>query len=224
MVVWSGKLIARDLVFEAEQSIDVEPGTTTLYDMSRYKENCGMTAITWTQLPSGLWAMVFNGTTSVALGTSTTPHYFSGITVIAWINPTVINDWKQQSVVTKTAVGLTEWKLGLNSTGFVRFDVVGSLGTHVSVSLTACTAGVWQFIVGTYDNVNVYAYRNGVRGLLYGAVDYILPKATYIRVGSDRANTRFFVGQIAMPMVFKYALTYGQIVNIYESTRWMFGV
>ena len=61
MAFWSSKLIARNIVLQPENSIDVEPGVVTLIDQSRYRNNgTFVNAPTWTKLPSGLWVLNFD--------------------------------------------------------------------------------------------------------------------------------------------------------------------
>lgn len=50
------------LVLDSERSF-IQPDE--FYDVSRYKNNGTSTAVTWLQLPTGLWVMGFNGTSSV---------------------------------------------------------------------------------------------------------------------------------------------------------------
>ena len=83
----------KGLVLDPEASRDIEPGIVTLYDRSRFQNNGAMTDVTWVRLPSGLWVMGFNGTTSIVnCGVGASLANLTPMTLIEWINPTTTGE------------------------------------------------------------------------------------------------------------------------------------
>ena len=136
--------LTRGLVLDvANQLGGAMPGVVTLHDWSREKNDGAMANVTWVQLAStGLWVMVFNGTTAEV------PHAASTVlcqSFIAWIYP---DD--------KTTRSIADFDGGTHS---VEMDAAGnltatgwaapSLYVTGSVASAAITESAWNFIAVT---------------------------------------------------------------------------
>jgi len=77
----------------ARQRGGAMPGVVTLVDHSRYRNDGAMTDVTWTQLPSGLWVLDFNGTSSIVDYGNTHTNIKSAL---LWIYP---NDNTSRSII-----------------------------------------------------------------------------------------------------------------------------
>ena len=112
----------RGIVFESEVSRDVEPGVVTLYDRSRFQNNGAMTDVSWTQLPSGLWVMSYNGSSSlVDLGNADSLKLKdTNFTLMLWFNPTTVGvDTTTQLFGTQDSYYQLVW----HNAGLVRFRI-----------------------------------------------------------------------------------------------------
>jgi hypothetical protein len=140
------------------------------------------------------------------------------MTVAAWIKPTVVNDWKQASVVTKFEADKYQWKIGLTVTDNLRFDVFESQTGTVYPVGGSITAGIFSHIVGTFNGQAVKIYLNGVylTELSFGASTTIQNVVTSLQIGYEPANGRYFDGIIDEVRIYNRALNDKEIWDLYQ--------
>ncbi len=216
-------MIARDIVFQPENSIDVEPGAVTLWDLSRYPNDGAMTNVTWVQLPSSLWVMVFNGTTSwVNCGADASVRSFR-YSHEFWLNPTTI------APVTQGLIGI-HWA-GDGVYIHMRGDEIrlthGGIAEFTTATLNL-QIDTWYHMVALYDGTDIMLYVNGAFIQSVGTAAPTWAGAAELVYGTWRnsnlgTNSIYFEGNI-VPNYYNYALTAGQVRNYFEKTKHWFGV
>ena len=222
----------RGLVFEGQRYWS-PPGSVapplSLPDKSRFGNNGAFTDITWIQLPSGLWVMSFNGTSSsVALGNDVSFTTPSGLTLGAWFQ-TSESTW----ACILGRINNT-WALSPNGAFvLVAGDMCGieirSNGAERDGTVTNNWGdGVWHYVVGTWDGANLYTYIDGV--LEAGPVGAAQPGSgttedIFIGQRELGGSERFFTGYIAPILsIYNYALNLDQVNKHFEAERRFFGV
>jgi len=230
------------IVFNPEQSIDLEPDAATLYDLSRYKNNGTFNAADdpdWVQLPSGLWVVSYDGTPDCCITVSSTPSLSAlpKMTVMAWIN--LSKKANNCGIITKeTNVGGTrEFAFSLNVSGGIEMWLYSAAAANRLIAAITATdiSGVWHHVASTWDGVNAanhsFIYIDGALQALdidskvgTGCVPH--DGGADVRIGDAYTPGDVYSadGYIVLPTIYNYALTPGQILNIYESERWLYNV
>ena len=190
-----------------------------LKDRSRFKNDGTFTNVTWSQLPSGLWTMGFNGAGLITLPTRTVLGGQAAFSVACWFK-TSISGVEQYLISTWTGGSLY---FAISATNKVRLIIFTSSGqSPAPVPATSVNDNKWRLAVGTYDGSNINIYLNGVSD--------VAPIAHTGRMNSDattpvvlgrRSNlaSGFLTGSMALPRLFLYALSADQISRIYEAER-----
>lgn len=233
--------LTRGLALEiANQLGGAMPGVVTTRDWSRFHNDGAITTMTWTQLPTGLWVMVFDGADSrVNCGTdlSIANIFDQGGTVMAWINPAGVGEGNEGRVFEKWA----GWML----------NVITLVGVAVRLRLRqdfTTTSGIWvtsiqdiplnsyTFVAVTYNcdavgNDPTFYINDLVRTVGVGLTESSTPVGTRrddsaitLNIGNNAAASRTFDGTIVLPRLYNYILTPAQIRAIYHSDKWLFGV
>ncbi len=199
-----------------------QPGTVTLLDKSRFKNNGTMTNVTWTRLPSGLWVMNFNGATSKVDCGSNSSLKTQNLSISLWVR---MNDF----------VGV-QYILG-NCQRNVIVNGFGLTFNGTSLQLGVCDAAASDFLarvvpsgnrfyhfsvtVGTVLVIYVDGWASGVSAARTKTM--VFPNNLFI--GYAPAGTAYQLdGQIGLAKIYNYALTPAQIRNIYARERGYFGV
>ena len=232
----------RGVAFEAEVSRDVEPGLTTLYDRSRYGNDGTMTNVTWAQLPSGLWVMVFNGASSLVDRANATTlsmglRLNQGYTIEGWIN------WEIAAEISQIVIGRYEldvsgWELYLSKVAAVvsvtqRHHHAGTIVDTHPRSATFSNGWTentpWHMAVVFQGNgTDCIHYRNavpvavtsstgGIRAFEETSRDLVLG-ARYTK------DANWYQGEMSKLRMLDYILTPGQIYVIFNAERSLFGV
>ena len=228
-------MIARSIILQPEQSIDVSPGVVTLYDLSRYRNNGTMTNVTWVQLPSGLWVQSFNGTTSlVDFGNTASVRIRRAFSYSAWFYANTIVG--ADHLICKWGGDANRSYRSVLINGmiyFVLFDNSGGVRQIGRYYNTVLNTSQWYYTVGTWDgtlaSTGLRIYLNGVRvddtnnnaGVFTGLGDSTVP----LRLGCDSdAAAEIFDGYLVLDKFDTYTWTPGQVRNRYENTKHWFGI
>jgi hypothetical protein len=206
----------------ANQRGGAMPETTTLYDSSRFKNNGTMTAVTWTQLPSGLWVMNFNGTTSQVSCTGTISLQPSiAITISTWVYVSTLKDATEHIVCWRNGGSYAIFKQAAGY--FIFFTLYCEGGNELTLTSTAISIG-WQHLVATYNGISKNVYKNGISiqnvGAILGSITYS-PGSFYL--GNKLAASPFEGSQV-LTKVFNRALSAAEIRGIYNAEAPLFGI
>ena len=220
MVMFDGK--ATGCVLDvASQVGGVSPGTATLLDRSRFKNNGTMTNVTWTRLPSGLWVMSFDGSAGV---TKALTLSFDAITLLAWFKSSgaPVN---YQTLISLNRDATHGAVMIYRAASEAIYGYISNSGSSQSVSIpfnwTSNT--LWHCVSVTVSGALLTL---GLDGMTVDGPDVqtLVPAiAVSINLGYYSAASKYS-GQLALAKVYNFALTPAQIRNIYARERGYFGV
>lgn len=231
--------LTRGLVLDvANQLGGAMPSVVTLHDWSRFENDGAMTDVTWEQLPSGLWMMRFNGTSSdVQIADSLSQRIPLNLTVLCWARTDHAD----------TRYFFCKGDLGLNTVSWCvlnfnqRFRVFitqggtylgGDTKNYYTTADVFTDANIWHHVGFVFEGgttltlyvdgevpATTYSTDNAMTSL-YPATDDLLLGCVWINaLKAGRA-----VIDKALPCIYNYALTPAQVRARYHSEKWLFGV
>jgi len=208
-------------------SFDVGKGGDIVYDMSGFGNHGSTTnmnvAQDWVDGPPGLGtALDFDGVDDeVQLGDNPTLTPPTQISVSAWVNSTAA---EADMIFTRDDNSARIWRLSVEADGdpaFQVFNTSGFAGTAVGTS--DATDGNWHFITGTWDNVTVRIYFDGVEegtAIRDGTISQSTGAISYIgRVQAGFQSPGYFTGQIDDVRIYSRALAPEEVKRLYNNTR-----
>lgn len=199
-----------------------------LDDISRYHNNGVFTAgTTWSQLPSGLFAISLDGVTSqITLGTGASLYLNTQQTFKAWVkfnnfanNYVVFNKDLNTPFAADIAIGYGQTidavYLGIGA------NMVGILGGSALLSTRWNQwIHVWNIATSTIE-----FYLNGVVMTLVNIVDTLNPVGNTVMLGArGGATPRRLPGYMALPEIHNYLFNSDDAGKSYESERRWFNV
>ncbi len=161
-----------------------------------------------------------NGDDLINCGHGDPVNFNNEFSVFAVINPTIVNDWKQNSVVTKYETDKYQWKFGLTSSGLVRLDVYKDQVTTVAAwTIQSLSAGVPAYIGGIYDSEKVTTCKGTIGGNPVAFAEPIQTVNPDLRIGCEPKNSRYFEGDIYFVLLYNRALTPPEITQNYHALQ-----
>jgi Concanavalin A-like lectin/glucanases superfamily/Domain of unknown function (DUF1929)/Bacterial Ig domain/Glyoxal oxidase N-terminus/Glucodextranase, domain B len=155
-------------------------------------------------------ALVFNGTSGlVTIPNSASLQLTTGMTLEAWVNPSVVNSaWRD--VIYK---GNDNYFLEGTSDNGGRPGAGGIFGGAgaVTYGTAALAANTWTHLVETYDGTNLRLYVNGALVSSLARTGNIATSTNPLQIGGDSLFGQFFQGMIDEVRVYNAALTAAQI-------------
>jgi hypothetical protein len=204
-------------------------------DRSRFGNNGTHTAITWVQLPSGLWVRSFNGTTSlitIPAAKCLSPFNKNGLwSTSAWIKP--LSDGEADSGMIFSQ--LSGWWFGLfgEVAGTVRLaSYIYHSGVDAEAySTTTMTINAWHHVAMVYNRLATLRIELYIDGALCtlgtdtagtGTVDDA--SANALILGNNGGAALTFDGSISGWRVRTLALRAGQVLTYFNAERAWYGV
>ena len=222
----------------ARQRSGAEPGAATLLDHSRYGHDGTMTDVTWTQLPSGMWVPVFNGSSArvTMTGASTPDMNFTtqDYSVACWVKWQ--SDSISQIIIGRYVLDNNGWEIYLTETGGVfslttRQHHAGTIvDTHPRSAYNSdgWALDTWHQMVITRSGNLALHYKNGVSlattfstGGLTDAESCTQAVAIGIRYTLD-AN--WLNGNLAFLQIYNHVLSPPRVRSMFSAKRSLFGV
>ena len=197
-----------------------------MLDISRYGNNGTFSNTSWYQLPSGMWAMDFNGADSyVEMADSPELRMTQGGTISAWIYPKSIGE-NGGRIIDKSSGGEGEngYKYQLTSNGRIAFKIDN--GTTLISSFSAVVLNTWQLATVTFDNGRKLLI-NGADVTNTGGAETALPPnvAGVVAIGNRAGATdATFDGYISGLEISSNVLTTAQILAKYNAEKWWYGL
>lgn len=222
-------MITRGIVFEGENSIDVEPGAATLIDQSRYRSHGTITGATYTQLPSGLWVLDFDPTipSYVEIPAADTQLDFTSedfsITARIYINDLSAG----RTIFQRGLAGTDGYYFRVYPDGKILFQTNQAAATQYSNSANGSIVTGTGYTVGmSRSGADVSVYRDGADiTTVFGTHIDPLSSSRTAKIGIyDDLTTIPFDGKIGFLRVYNYALTAGQHLAEHEKTKHWFGI
>jgi hypothetical protein len=199
------------------------PGTTAYNDISGNGWN-GTFAVSPTRDTQA--TVTFNGSTQIATipnATSQLASYNSsnGLSFVMWIK-----------ISSLAAIQYIFDRRNTSATGGVSLLVLtnGTIqaqngGNAYSVSTTALVTGAWYNIVVTFNTSEVVSYYiNNSSAQNGGGSGIITNSASPLKIGATANNSSLFNGQIGQFIVYKTTLTATDVADIYNRTKWRYGL
>lgn len=204
----------------------VSPGVATLVDDSRYGNDGAMTNVTWTRLPNGLWAMVFNGTTSLVTVPSSTVFDFTSVfTLETWFRK---DDTLTSAFAFSRRDGVSKgFDMGTHVDDnflFRAYDSVGNKQIYQAFPAAApFVAGNWYHIVGASNGTSLVAWINAIAMTPTAHSGTLVPH-TGANLLVGRYGSLWLNGRLTLMRIYSYSLSAGEILQHYETERSLFGV
>ena len=192
----------------ASYSFNEGTGTTAI-DTSGRGNNGSIGTATWTTAGKYGGALSFNGSAKVVVPDSASLHLTTGVTLEAWVKPSVVDStWRD--VVYKGDdiyyLEATTPALGRPATG-----VTTTSGHSNTYGTAALPVNTWTHLAQTFDGTTVRLYVNGVQ-VASTAQSGSLVSSTYpLEIGGDSIYAQYFEGLIDEVRVFNVARTPTQI-------------
>jgi hypothetical protein len=187
-----------------------EGAGTTVGDASGNGNTGTIANATWTTAGKYGSALVFNGTNArVSISDSASLHLTTGMTLEAWVNPSVItNKWRD--VIYK---GNDNYFLEASTNTSSRPAAGVKLGATntLAVGSSALTVNTWTHVAATYDGSTLRLYINGTQAASAVQTGTILTSTNPLEIGGDSILGQYFQGMIDEVRIYNVALTPTQI-------------
>jgi len=187
-----------------------EGAGTTVSDASGYGNTGTIANATWTTAGAYGRALLFNGTNArITIPDAASLHLTSGMTLEAWVNPSVVSSaWRD--VIYK---GTNNYDLEATSTtsGRPAGGATISSTNGWTIGTAALPLNTWTHLAATYDGTELRLYVNGVQVASQPRTGNILTSTSALEIGGNSVSGHFFQGMIDEVRVFSVALTPTQI-------------
>ena len=156
-------------------------------------------------------ALSFDGTNDlVRVPDSTSLALVSGMTIEAWVRPTLLSGWR--------TVALKETATGLAYALYAHDDaprpaVTANFGgvDQSAVGVQALPVGTWTHLAATYDGAAMNLYVNGTLVRTQPATGTFVQSAQPLSIGGNAIWGEYFAGVIDQVRIYDQALTEAQI-------------
>ena len=192
-------------------AFDEGSGTTTSDQSAAFGNNGTLRARRGQTGGRFINALLFNGTNArVNVPDSASLDLTTGMTVEAWVKPTVVSGW--QTAVVKEQSGDLVYGIYANTSNNRPEAQVFVGGAIRSVDGTAqLPVGVWTHLAASYDGAALRLYVNGTQVAQTAVSGAILASASPLRVGGNGVWGEYYNGLIDEVRVYNRALSSGQI-------------
>jgi chitodextrinase len=192
----------------AAYSFDEGAGITVT-DLSGHANTGTIANPAWTTAGKFGKALVFNGSnTMVTIPDAPSLRLTSGMTLEAWVNPSVLNfGWKD--IIYK---GNDNYYLeGATPSGAPMVGITVGGSQTEAFGTAQLPANTWAFLAATYDGANLRFFVNGTQISSQPRTGDIITSGNPLQIGGDSIWGQFFQGTIDEVRVYNVALTPGQI-------------
>ena len=191
-----------------------EGSGTAAADQSGRGNNGTVANAAWTASGRFNGAVSFNGTSSIVnVPDSATLDLTTGLTLSAWVNPSVVSSWR--TVVLKEQSGSLVYGLYANVTPAnvpaVELHIAGGIRTLQGTA--PLPAGAWSHLAATYDGTTIRLYVNGAQVSQLAFSGSITVSTGALRIGGNNVWGEWFSGPIDEVRVYSRALAATEIQN-----------
>ncbi len=198
---------------------------SSLLDRSANANHGTITGATWTRLPSGLYVLSFNGSTSkvsFSAGAGTPLDIDTGAVVLeSWFNTDTIAAGEAQ-IIGRGTEGASGWRLVRNAATLK----LGYSGSGTITSTAILVAGTWVHALGVINGASSVLYINGVSAATGTVNPVAATKDVYMGCvhRETDAEALFFDGLIAIPRIYNATKAAAVPLAHYTRERHLFGV
>ena len=197
----------------ASYGFDEGTGTTTA-DRSGNANTGTLSNATWASGGGKFGnALFFNGTSArVNVSDSASLHLASGMTMEAWVKPSLISS-AFQTVVLKEQTNDLAYALYANTRTFHPDSeaYIGTGSAKVVDGTSTLPTGTWSHVAATYDGSALRLYVNGSQVSQVAASGSILSSTGALRIGGNNVWGEWFNGWIDEVRVYNRALSTAEI-------------
>ncbi len=187
-----------------------EVSGTTAIDASGNGNNGTISGATRTASGKYGGALIFNGTNAVVtISNSASLDLTTGMTIEAWLNPSVVNTaWRDVIYKGKDNYYLEGTSMSAGVPG-----IGGTFGTsdQVLYGAVALPTNTWTHLAATYDGTTTRLYVNGAQVASQAQTGAIATSTNPLQIGGDSFYGQFFQGTIDEVRIYNVALTAAQI-------------
>jgi fibronectin type 3 domain-containing protein len=187
-----------------------EGSGVTAIDTSGKGNDGAIGAATWTTAGKFGGALSFNGNARVIVPDSPSLHLTTGLTLEAWVNPTLINSAWRDVVYKGDDAYYLEASTLTNGRPAAGVTLV-STGHSNTYGPTALPQGSWTHLAQTYDGTTVRLYVNGVQVASTVLGGSVITSTNPLEIGGDGIYGQYFQGLIDEVRVYNVARTPSQI-------------
>ena len=183
-----------------------ENSGTTVTDTSG-QNNTGTAAnTTWTTGRYGR-ALLFNGSSSwVTVNSSASLNLVDGLTLQAWVSPTVSSGWR--TIMMKELNAIYELYANSNKGPGGGINIVNYKEVFSNTRLPVRT---WSHVALTWDGAQLRVYVNGVQVASRNVSGTLSPTNDPLRIGGNANWGEYFAGAIDEVRVYNRALSAAEI-------------
>jgi hypothetical protein len=186
-----------------------EGNGTTVADLSGHGNNGTLQNAAWTTGGKFGGALVFNGQNAkVAIPAATSLDLLSGMTIEAWVDPTVVPSGWWTVVHKETDVYYLAAGSGQHAPAAGATLAAGNVNAYGSSPLTA---NVWTHLALTYDGTFLRVYVNGLQVAAQATSGALAASSGPLSIGGDTAYGDYFNGRIDEVRVYNRALSSAEI-------------
>ena len=198
-----------------------------LPDVSRYKtDGTFVNNTAWTQLPSGLWIMEFDGTADYVEATAIQCDFVSGdFTLAAWVALAAVG--QDGCIFSRGEFNVGGYYFHVNSSnGITLLTNQAAAAQNVSSTGTLLALNIYSHCVVARTSTVARIYIDGVDVTSgAGTVANPVASARTLRIGCSWTTAwGDLEGYIGLPAIYNYRLSQDEINKIYQSERYLFGV
>jgi Concanavalin A-like lectin/glucanases superfamily len=187
-----------------------EGSGVTVYDASGNGNNGNIGSASWTSSGKYGSALVFDGSSSfVTIPDAPSLDLTTGMTLEAWVNPSVNNSTWQDVIYKGDDVYFLEGDTsssGLAAVGGTFYNADSAIYSTHKLPLNK-----WTFLTATYDQNTLKLYTNGVLVASASDTTAISTSSNPLSIGGDPIFGQYFEGTIDEVRVYNVALTQSQI-------------
>jgi hypothetical protein len=187
-----------------------EGSGTAVGDRSGTGNNGTISGATWSASGKNGAALSFDGVNDlVTVPDSNSLDLTNGMTLEAWVNPTITGDWK--TVMLKEQPGQLVYALyGSNAANRPSGHVF--VGADRELNGTAAVAvNTWTHLATTYDGTTQRMFVNGTQVATRAQTGSMPASTGALRIGGNNVWTEWFAGRIDDVRIYRRALTAAEI-------------
>jgi hypothetical protein len=164
----------------------------------------------WTTTGKFGGSLLFNGTDArVTVPDSASLDLTNGMTIEAWIRPTVVSGW--QTIATKETSGDITYGLFSNSDTNRPSGIVNVAGEKDTRGASQLPLNTWTHLATTYDGSVIRVFVNGTQVSSRTVGGNMLTSTGVLRIGGNAVWGEYFNGYIDELRIYKRALSVAEV-------------